>query len=214
MATEYILCETLPYRYSPRSAPSGSALHPYDNYDTLTRSMRELTRYADHIARALADKKEVSAASKQTPTDSKLAAASQSPSTHLLDLLLHPSIDWKETADGFVLTAATPGLRKEELKVELLEASDAWYIEVACQTAAALSHQPKDDSNNSQAPQPNNKSEPLEPRLRYASFSEKVRLPRGVDREAMRATYDNGLLVVTIPRAKAEGVKRQKIAIS
>ena len=32
-----------------------AAFHPHDNFDTLTRSMRELTRYADHIARALAE---------------------------------------------------------------------------------------------------------------------------------------------------------------
>ena len=41
-----------------------------------------------------------------------------------------------------------------------------------------------------------------------------VRLPKGVDREAMRATYEDGLLVVSIPRVKTDNVKRQKIAIS
>ena len=49
---------------------------------------------------------------------------------------------------------------------------------------------------------------------RYGSFCERVRLPRGVDREAMRAEYEDGLLVVTMPRAKPEGEKRRKIAIS
>ena len=211
MATEYILYETLPYRYSPTSMPvsSGSAFHPYDNFDTLTRSMRELTRSADFIARALADPKhqhadnKPSAASLHQPSD-----AQPSPSSQAMRILLRPSIDWKETADGFVLTAATPGLRKDELKVELLDASGAWYIEVAGETAAS-SETPKDDSQTAQ-PQDLAKLRPM-----YRSFSEKVRLPQGVDREAMRATYEDGLLVVTMPRVKAEAeVKRRKIDIN
>ena len=44
-------------------------------------------------------------------------------------------------------------------------------------------------------------------------FSEPVRLPAGVDRDAMRATYEDGLLVVTMPRKRADGVKQLKITI-
>ena len=214
MATEYILYETLPYRYSPSSMPAsnGSAFHPYDNFDTLTRSMRELTRSADFIARALADPKhqdtDSKQATKQPVASAQRSDAQQSPSSRALGILLRPCIDWKETTDGFVLIAATPGLRKDELKVELMDASGVWYIEVAGQTASS-SEAPKDDSQTAQ-PQDLAKLRP-----RYRSFSEKVRLPQGVDREAMRATYEDGLLVVTMPRVKAEAeVKRRKIDIN
>ena len=209
MATDFVLYETLPYRYVPSSQRSASASNPSDNFDTLTRSMRELTRYADYIANALADPKYQETDTKQPITSIQHSDAQQSLSSPAVSLLLRPSIDWKETADGFVMTAATPGLRKDELKVELLDASGVWYIEVAGQTAAS-SGAPKDDT---QTAQPQDLPKPFEARPRYRSFSEKVRLPQGVDREAMRATYEDGLLVVTIPRAKAD-MKRRKIDIN
>ena len=158
------------------------------------------------MSSALADPKHQHQDSKQPAAHLQPSDAQQSPSSPAVDLLLRPSIDCKETADGFVLTAATPGLRKDELKVELLDASGAWYIEVAGQTAAS-SETPKDGSQTAQ-PQDLPKV-----RTRYRSFSEKVRLPAGVDREAMRATYEDGLLVVTMPRVKAE-MKRRKIDIN
>ena len=209
MATDYILYETLPYRYSPRTMSSGSAFQAHDNFDTLTRSMLEVTRYADHIARALADSKHQGTDGKQSIASIQHSDAQQSPSIQAVDVLLRPTIDWKDTTDGFVLTAATPGLRKDELKVELLDASGVWYLEVAGQTAAS-SEPPKDDT---QTAQPQDLPKPLTVRPRYRSFSEKVRLPQGVDREAMRATYEDGLLVVTMPRAKAD-MKRRKIDIN
>ncbi len=211
MSTDYILYDTLPYRYTPSSMPvrSGSAFHPYDNFDTLTRSMREVTRYADYIARALADPKHQDTDSKQPITNVQHSDAQPSPSSLAVDLLLRPSIDWKETTDGFVLTATTPGLRKDELKVELVDASGVWYIEVAGQTTTS-SEPPKDER---QAAQPQDLPRPFKVKTAYRSFSEKVRLPQGVDREAMRATYEDGLLVVTMPRVK-EDMKRQKIEIN
>ena len=52
-------------------------------------------------------------------------------------------------------------------------------------------------------------------RATYRAFRERVRLPQGMDRDAMRAKYEDGLLVVTIPRAKTENdVRRKSIAIS
>ncbi len=51
-------------------------------------------------------------------------------------------------------------------------------------------------------------------RKSYRSFCEKVRLPQGVDREAMEATYEDGLLVVRMPRAKVETSKRHKITVN
>jgi HSP20 family molecular chaperone IbpA len=206
--TDFFVYETLPYRFTPRTMSTSSAFHPYDNFDTLTRSMREVTRYADYIARALADPKHQEHETKHIE-NTQHSDAQQSLSNQAVGLLLRPSIDWKETTDGFVLTAATPGLRKDELKVELLETSGVWYIEVAGQTAVS-SGTPKDES---QAAKPEESPKPFEVRTTYRSFIEKVRLPQGVDREAMRATYEDGLLVVTMPRSKAD-MKREKIEIN
>ena len=116
---------------------------------------------------------------------------------------------------GFVLTAETPGLRKDELKVELVDASDHCVLEVSGQTAVkpAATDAAKDTDADANVG-PTDAGKPQELRATYRAFKERVRLPQGVDREAMRAKYEDGLLVVTIPRVKTDGVKRRAIALN
>ena len=202
MSSDLLIYETVPY--------GRATFHPYDNFDTLTRSMRELTRYADHIARALVEpgshhNDKPAIASKNDSNQQVAAAAAE---TNDLHLPLRPRIDWRETSDGFLLTAVTPGLRKDELKVEVLDASDGSFIEVSGQSA------PAELSPTNHQATPDQPSKPLDLRATYRSFSQRVRLPRGVDREGMRAKYEDGLLVVTLPRKRTDNVKRQKIAIN
>ena len=210
--------ETIPSRYSPLSLASSC---PLDNYDSLTRSMRDLTTYADLIARVLAadtDRQDrVGSKSKPASDASKGKDASpRSASASALRLCLRPSIDWHHNADGFVLSAATPGLRKDELKVEVLDDRGESYLEISGQSVDKLDPHTNKDAGQSprQADAANPKETKLELRATYRSFSERVRLPRGVDREAMRATYEDGLLRVTIPMKKAGEACRQTIAIA
>ena len=209
--------ETIPSRYSPLSLASSC---PLDNFDSLRRSMRDLTTYADLIARALAADTD-----QQTRRKSKAAgdgatgrqdANARSAPADALHLCLRPSIDWRQNAEGFVLSAATPGLRKDELKVEVLDDRGESYLEISGQSVDKLDPHTNNDAGQSlrQADAANPKDTTLELRATYRSFSERVRLPRGVDREAMRATYEDGLLLVTIPMRKADAAKRQKIAIA
>ena len=180
-----------------------------DDFDSLTRSMRDLTSYADLLARAVSEQRTGRVnklETKHTHTSGQSAKG--------LQLQLRPHIEWRETADGFVLSALTPGLPKDQLKLELLDVSGEAYIEIAAHKLDTPAHSPRKDKD---APSPEPAKEPgsaLAVRARYGSFCERVRVPRGVDREAMSARYEDGLLVVTMPRAKAEGEKRRKIAIS
>ena len=206
--------ETIPYAYSPLSLTSSC---PLDNYHSLTRSMRDMTAYADLIARVLAADTDQQDRSKSKPpsdaskpNDANPPSASASP----LRLCLRQSIDWRQSADGFVLSAATPGLRKHELKVELLNDRGESYLEVSGQTLDKQDPQSSNDGAEPQAEAAQSKETTLELRATYGGFRERVRLPRGVDREAMRATYEDGLLLVTIPMRKAGEAKRQKIAIA
>ena len=178
--------------------------HPYDNFDTLTRSLRDITRHADHIDRALAE---------QTPNErggSSQANIRSALCDHgALHMAFRPRIDWRETSDGFVLTVVSPGLRKEELKAEAIDISCESFIEVSGQSIST-----SDTAQSKDAPSDTKTAKPLQLRATYHSFSERVRLPTGVDREGMQAKYEDGLLVVTMPRVKAENVKRQSIAIA
>jgi HSP20 family molecular chaperone IbpA len=107
----------------------------------------------------------------------------------------------------------TPGLRKDELRVEMVDTSGQTFLEVSAQTA---------DTSEASSPAAKAGSEDLSIKdleqdcgaklveLRggsYGAFKELVLLPKDVDREAMWARYEDGLLVVSIPRAKSEDVK-------
>ena len=134
----YFVYETIPYSYSPLRLASSC---PLDNFDTLTRSMRDLTTYADHNARALAaDTAQQSGTRIKSNASAKPSSGQSTPraaSADPVQLTLRPSIFSRHTPDGFVLSAATPGLRKDELKVELLDDQGESYIEVSGQ---ALQH--------------------------------------------------------------------------
>ena len=213
-----LVYETIPYRYSPLLLSSSSPCDAYDNFDTLTRSMQDLTSYADLIARALAADSARPSAADKTRKKSSPDTASNDPkpppaAAQALRLLLRPRIDWRETADGFVLTAATPGLRKDELQVDVLDATDGAYIEIAGKSAEARDSHSTQATDADKAADAADAQKPLPLRAMYRGFSERVRLPAGVDRDAMRATYEDGLLVVTMPRKRADEVKRQKITI-
>ena len=213
-----LVYQTIPCSYSPLLLSSSSPRDAYDNFDTLTRSMQDLTSYADLIARALAADAAHNRAADKThktscPDPASIDAKASPAAAQALRLLLRPRIDWRETADGFVLTAATPGLRKDELQVDVLDATDGAYIEIAGKTADAHDSQGNQATDADKAGDAGDAQTPLQLRAMYRGFSERVRLPAGVDRDAMRATYEDGLLVVTMPRKKADEMKRQKITI-
>ena len=116
-----------------------------------------------------------------------------------------------------VLTAETPGLSKDELNVEVLDEPGHAVLEVSGQTAvkpAAAEASQSNDISNAVDANKTDVGKPQSLRATYRAFKERVRLPRGIDREAMRAKYEDGLLVVTIPRVKTDSARRQAIAIS
>ena len=187
-----------------------------DSFHHLARSMRQLTNYADQILGSADVDTEQRAISGNTSADSRKRKAAEAPTSHL-HLPLHPRITWREDASGFLLTAETPGLRKDELKVEVVDASDHAVLEVSGETAArpaAIDAAKASDADATADAGKADTGKPHEVRATYRAFKERVRLPQGVDREAMRAKYEDGLLVVTMPRLQADGVKRRAIAIS
>ena len=187
-----------------------------DSFHHLARSMRQLTNYADQILGSADVDAEQRAISGNTSADSRKRKAAEAPTSHL-HLPLHPRITWREDASGFLLTAETPGLRKDELKVEVVDASDHAVLEVSGETEArpaAIDAAKASDADATADAGKADAGKPHEVRATYRAFKERVRLPQGVDREAMRAKYEDGLLVVTMPRAQAEGVKRRAIAIA
>jgi HSP20 family protein len=105
-------------------------------------------------------------------------------------------MDWKETTEAHVFKADVPGLKKEEVKVEV------------------------EDGNILQISGERNKEEEEKTdtwhRVERSSgkFMRRFRLPENAKTEQIRATMENGVLTVTVPKEEVKKPEVKSIQIS
>uniref|UniRef100_A0A0D9VSB0 SHSP domain-containing protein n=1 Tax=Leersia perrieri TaxID=77586 RepID=A0A0D9VSB0_9ORYZ len=105
-------------------------------------------------------------------------------------------IDWKETPEAHVFKADVPGLKKEEVKVEV------------------------EDSNILQISGERNKEQEEKTdqwhRVERSSgkFLRRFRLPDNAKPEQIKASMENGVLTVTVPKEEAKKPEVKSIQIS
>jgi HSP20 family protein len=104
-----------------------------------------------------------------------------------------PAMDLVETPEDFVLRADLPGLSENEV-----------HIEVENDTLTV--------SGERKAEHEERKEGYYRVERSYGSFSRSLTLPEGVDADAVKASFENGVLEVRIP--KPETRKPRKVAIS
>jgi HSP20 family protein len=104
-----------------------------------------------------------------------------------------PAMDLVETQDDFVLRADLPGLSEEDVNIELED------------NVLTISGQRKSEHEE-------NKEGFHRVERAYGSFARSLTLPEGVNAEAIKASFDRGVLEVRIP--KPEERKPRKVAIS
>ncbi|XP_006646827.1 18.9 kDa heat shock protein-like [Oryza brachyantha] len=92
------------------------------------------------------------------------------------------SMDWKETATEHVFMADLPGVRKEEVKVEVEEEK---VLKISGQRARAA------DEKGDRWHRVERSSE---------RFVRTVRLPPNANTDGVHASLDNGVLTITIPK--------------
>ncbi|KAL5126765.1 18 class I heat shock protein [Glycine soja] len=92
-------------------------------------------------------------------------------------------IDWKETAEAHVFKADLPGLKKEEVKVEIEE--EGRVLQISGQRTKE-----KEDKNDTWH------------RLERSSgsFLRRFRLPENAKLDQVTAAMENGVLTVTVPK--------------
>ena len=104
-----------------------------------------------------------------------------------------PAMDIEDTDDGYKLTLDLPGVKPEEVHVELDE--DRVTI-----------HGTRHDHFE----QAEDKRRRIE--RRFGEFRRSVKLPVAVNKDAIVANYEDGVLTVTLPKAADRGAHRIEIS--
>ncbi|KAG8096633.1 hypothetical protein GUJ93_ZPchr0013g37991 [Zizania palustris] len=103
-------------------------------------------------------------------------------------------IDWKETGEAHVFKADVPGLKKEEVKVEVEDGN-------ILQISGERKQEEKTDTWH---------------RVERSSgkFLRRFRLPDNAKPEQIKASMENGVLTVTVPKAEVKKPDVKSIQIS
>ncbi|KAJ0053798.1 hypothetical protein Pint_02871 [Pistacia integerrima] len=122
------------------------------------------------------------------PFDPFLSMVNQCP-------VLNTPTDWKETPEAHVFTADLPGLKKEEVKVEVDEGR---VLQIS-------------GERNVEKDGKNDKWHRVE-RCR-GKFLRRFRLPENAKTDEVKASMENGVLVVTIPKQEVKKPEKKVIKI-
>jgi len=101
-------------------------------------------------------------------------------------------VDMYETDDALVVKAAVPGLKPEEIEVTIT--GDLLTIK------GEFKSEEKTEKRNY-----------LRQERRFGSFCRQVGLPAGVDSAKAKATFENGMLALELPKVEAVKPKTVKI---
>ncbi|KAK3228301.1 hypothetical protein Dsin_008163 [Dipteronia sinensis] len=110
--------------------------------------------------------------------------------------LVNTRVDWKETPEAHVFKADLPGLKKEEVKVEI---EDGRVLQISGERSVE-----KEDKNDTWHSVERSSGK----------FSRRFRLPENVKMDQIKASMDNGVLTVTVPKLEIKKPDVKAIDIS
>lgn len=92
-----------------------------------------------------------------------------------------PAVNIKESDDGYMVEMAVPGMEKADFKINLEN-------KMLCIASEKKSETEKNEDNYSRK------------EFSYQSFSRSFSLPESVDEGKIEAKYENGILIINIPK--------------
>jgi HSP20 family protein len=104
-----------------------------------------------------------------------------------------PAMDLVESADHFVLRADLPGMSEEDIEIELEDGT----LTVSGERKAE--HDEREEGFH-------------RVERSFGAFSRSLTLPKGVDADAVSASFDRGVLEIRIPKPEARKPRRISIA--
>jgi HSP20 family protein len=105
-----------------------------------------------------------------------------------------PAMDLVETQEAFVLRADLPGLSEENVNIEIEDN----VLTVSGERNAE--HESREEGFHRME-------------RAFGSFSRSLTLPKGVDADAVKASFDRGVLEVTVPKPEQAKPRRISIAV-
>jgi len=105
----------------------------------------------------------------------------------------NPAVNVYQDKDQFTIVVELPGLKKEEIEISLHD-----------DTLTIAGERKREDESSAQ--------EFLTERL-YGKFQRSLTLPTAVDAEKVKASYENGLLQVVLPKAEEAKPKQIEVAL-
>ena len=105
-------------------------------------------------------------------------------------------IDWKETPEAHVFKADVPGLKKEEVKVEV---EDGNVLQIS-------------GERNKEQEEKNDKWHRVE--RSSGKFLRRFRLPENAKTEQIKASMENGVLTVTVPKDEVKKPEVKPVQIT
>jgi HSP20 family protein len=105
------------------------------------------------------------------------------------ETLLVPAVDVRETDSHVIVRAELPGVDAKEVELELLE--NTLHL-----------------SGRKEERREGKEGEAGFPEFRYGAFRREISLPAEVDSDAVKATFENGILTVELKKSKVSRARK------
>jgi HSP20 family protein len=110
-----------------------------------------------------------------------------------------PAVNIRESSEGFFVELAAPGLSKEDFQIEV----DGKLLRI--------SSQKKNEHSEEKTSEENPGFKYFRKEFSYQSFQRSFSLPDTVDGEKIAASYENGVLTLSIPKREEAKVKGPRL---